>query len=739
MAKITELTNALLDSANTVSNVYDNYLSNDAKRSTQNKQIQLKADINQQMMEIQRSSTSDQWETKINDYFQKVKGEMSNKNSPYYCKNNLQAEMFDSILQEAQVDVSNKVGQLVFNADKEKAIVDYRNNLTLLAQTEGGQEYINKANEMAKSLFDCGYISREQYQTQLDNNFNTAYINTATQAFNDSIDQALERGDSENKLIKMVLDNVTNLIGVDTEGLPKSFDKKAINSNLEKTLKQDYRAHLADMQQQNANKLAEINQQLNQTTSKQDRNLIARRGQLAMNNMPGLKLSEDDRNKYSALFKYYLDDDGTGSGSGSTGSGSKKPTDKLSTLLEASPDTGIELVANGDVDNYYDAVRTIKLRLTDAIFFGNYQENYDKDYNERKDLYEDIYEAKVSENALIDEVVKRLVEKYPSAKELVKDNYKNLINDIKKDPDKYGSATVGELSDFIIDTIMGSDANMTDDEFVDQFNKHLNDCYVEHCKYLTLDKKGELEKKYNANKASDIAKAARIAQEKDFVFTYNGQERWAPGKKEALEAEGGVIDVLKNAVAGTLGIPESEYGSISYYFKPDEKHDDLTSTPIIQYNNKSYEVIPDDDDKGFKLRDYFTGEIIEGTIPDRAGERKKKKKEENAKTIEAYKQYDTLMKQREEATNKLITDTKAMPTAMKAVGVIEKEDWEWAADLDTKKYNLNVVINKINNDVEKVKKNKMSEEEFKRKYNIDYSEWEKESGDQYRYELILRS
>ena len=226
MARFTEAMFSVLDTTNAVTNVYNNYLENDAKRSTQNKQIQLKDDINKQMMEIQRSSTSDEWQQKMTEYFQSVKSQMSNKNSPYYCKNNLQADMFNSILDEAQVTVSNEVNQLVFKADREKAIVDYRNSLALLAQNETGQSYIDKANALAKSLFDNGFITRDQYQQQLDTHFDTAYINTATAAFDGTIEEGIKRGDSKETLIKMALDNVTNLMGIDTDGLPKTFDKE---------------------------------------------------------------------------------------------------------------------------------------------------------------------------------------------------------------------------------------------------------------------------------------------------------------------------------------------------------------------------------------------------------------------------------------------------------------------------------------------------------------------------------
>ena len=359
MAKIIDVTNALFDSANTVAGVYDNYLKNDAKRSTQSKQIQLKEDINNKMMEIQRSSNSDEWQTKMDGYFQELKSNMSNKDSPYYCKNNLQADQFTQILEETRVNVSNEVGQLVFKADREKAIVDYRNSLTLLAQNETGQNYINKANELAKSLFDCGYISREQYQQQLDTNFDTAYINTATAAFDGTIEEAIKRGDSKETLIKMALDNVTNLMGIDTDGLPKTFDKEAMNKTLKKSFEQSYNAYLSDYQQGNANRLSEINQQMRQASTAEDKLAIARRGQQVLSTMKGNALSEDDRNKYAAYFEYELKG-GFSGGSASSALEKMNPNDRMEFYFNAIENSNETSVYDAKKDLYDDLLAEFK-------------------------------------------------------------------------------------------------------------------------------------------------------------------------------------------------------------------------------------------------------------------------------------------------------------------------------------------------------------------------------------------
>ena len=351
MANGWEAIGAMIQSAGSVANTYNQYLTDEAKLSTQNKQIQLKDDINKEMMKIQSSSNSDQWETNINGFFEKLKGEMNNPNSKYYCKNNLQGRMFTQIVDEAQVDVSNKVGQLVWNADREKAIVDYRNNLTLLAQNETGQNYIDKANELAKSLFDCGYITREQYQNQLDTNFDTAYINTATKAFDDTFVDAVKRGESEDTFINMVLDNVTPLIGIDTDGLPKTFDKEAMNDTLRKNFKSKYRAKQQDIWDQTEKQCAQIYDSIMDQRTAEGRNSqrMAGRAYLDAVKDTGL-ISADQLTKWTARFAledYYSPEGTTTSSQRKSAASKMDPQDYIDFYMNA--------IKNGDTTTVYNA------------------------------------------------------------------------------------------------------------------------------------------------------------------------------------------------------------------------------------------------------------------------------------------------------------------------------------------------------------------------------------------------
>lgn len=749
MANAFDAITAALDSAGSVSNTINRYLSDDAKRSTQNKQIQLKEDINNKMMEIQRSNNSDEWQTKMDGYFQELKSSMSNKDSPYYCKNNLQAEQFTQILDEARVSVNQEVGQLVFKADREKAIVDYRNSLTLLSQNESGQNYINKANELAKSLFDCGYISREQYQQQLDTNFDTAYINTATAAFDGTIEEAIKRGDSKETLIKMALDNVTNLMGIDTEGLPKTFDKEAMNKTLKKTFEQNYNAYLADYQQGNANKLSEINQQMRQARTEQERLSIARQGQRAMNGMTGNMLSEDDRNKYAAYFDYEIK--GGASGSSSSGSTSKKPNSSFEELIKVAPGETLEMIKKNPELCPYDAAEMYSDNLLKWFMTEDHKENYDLNTEERLETYGRLYEHRTAKETIADSVFTEIKKKYPDLAGYIDNKAAGLKDYIKKNPKSFTEQDLGQVTAWCVDWALSANSNATNDDFKKDFDNMINTFYVSSIKSVTLNDKGKLKQTFNANKASDIAQAAKIASSNDFVFTDQfGQEEWAPGKREALEAKGGIVNVMQNAVAGTLGLSENDYKDLGFYYKPDASGNDMTSTPIITYKDKAYEVVADDNGKGFKVREYKVDDKGNmQTIRELDGKTGGKLKEvmranQKAEAKQAYNDaHDTRTQLEdsrvEEVTNKMTTAT-TMPKAVEKVWGSNSEEWKKTQNTsDARQRLFHDTESAIIKAQKKVEKGKMTEAEFKQSYGIDYSDWIESSEETYRFNLILNS
>ncbi|MBO7733343.1 MAG: hypothetical protein J6S67_12335 [Methanobrevibacter sp.] len=734
MANVWEVTNALLDSANAVSNTYNDYITKEAKLSTDTKQNQLKADINAQMDAIRRSSSSEEWPTKINEFFEKTKSDMENPDSVYYCKNRKQAEMFNSILNEAKVDVDSKVSGLVYEADREKAIVNYKNSLTLLSQTEGGQGYIDKANNLARDLFECGYITREQYQTQLDTNFNTAYINTATKAFDDTIEESIRRGDSKEKVINMALDNVTNLMGIDTDGLPKTFDKDTMNKTLENSFKAKYGAYLADYQQQNANKLSEINQQMRQASTAEGRLAIARRGQQALSGMTGNMISEDDRNKYAAYFDLGNGTKSSGSGSGS---GTNKPTDAYEKLIDAAPGEALELIKTNPELCPYDAAEIYSMKLTKWFMTEDYKENYDKDMQDRSETFDRLYEHRTSKESIADGIFKEIKNQFPTLAGYIDNKAKGLQDYIKKNPKSFSQEDLAQVSAWCVDWALSANGNATDADFKKDFDNMVNTFYVSSVKSVTLNDRGKLKQTFNANKTSDIAQAAKIAADNDFVFTDQyGEASWAPGKKEALEAEGGIVNVLQNAVVGTLGLSENDYKDIGFYYQPDESGNDMTSKPIVTYKDKAYEVIPDEKGKGFNIRDINTGEIIEG----KAGGKLKKvmranqKQEAEEDVKQTSREVAQLKKDREKQTNEAITASTNYPKAMQAAGKVDKDTWNDYKDLETRTYNLRVTANRMDADAKK-----MDDAEFKKKYNISKDEWTEDKVESRRFNLILKS
>ena len=747
MADILQFTNALLDSANTVSNVVNDYQTKQANLSTQTKNIQLQNDINGQLARIRQSANFEDWNTQINDFFTQVKSGMSNKDSPYYCQNNLQAEQFTKILEQNQVNVSEQVGRMVEQRQAEKDIIDVQNKKTMLAEMTAGQEYIDQANELDKLLYESGRITQEQYQQSKDQNYIKAYQNMYLKTFDASLDDALAQGKSFEAFYSDIEKSIPELKATDTYGLERVMDKTSLKEAIKKTCQQNYKARLADIQQNNANDLSQIVQEMRQQNTAEGKVSAARRGQSAMNRMQGLKLSEQDRLQYSAIFELALGGDslkGSGSGSGAK----KSDFDKFEDLVKAEGDTAIQVLIDYPELTGYEAAQIVSDNAVNEWFTADYQENFDKDYAEREKTFETVYKGATSKETVTDALVKRLVAKYPEVQAITGSDGKftKLIEDMNKNPNKYGTASASDLSRFMLDTILESNANTTGEEIIEKFNKHINDCYVESCKYMEFNKKGELEKTYSATNAKDIASAAQLLHDKDMVYTYNGEEYWAGQSKEALEKEGGLVDVMKNAVAGTIGADAS---GLDFYYQ--RTKNDMTSVPIITYKGNAYEVNATEDGKSFTVKNLTTGEVMDGVIPNNKAARTEAKQE--AKTAEkaASQATATTKKEREQKLQTALAETTTTPKAVETANVIpaEEKDWKWKNSTpEARREILSQANTKIQADAKKVttetngkkkNKNQYTKEDFKKKWNIDYDEWMASNEEHYRYDLILNA
>ena len=743
MSELANFTNALFGAANTAAKVDNDIISKQAKLSTQNKQIQMQADINAKLSDLRQRSDYMNWNDEMTSFFEQMKSEMSNPKSKYYCQNNLQGEMFDAILEQNRLGVTEKVRQMVQQREMERDIVDVQNSKTLLSQVYSGQQYIDMANELDKGLYESGRITLQQYDQQKDLNFKHGYETMYLNTFNASLDDALAAGKSFEKFYADIEKAMPEMKATDTYGLEKAYDKTALNAAIKKTCQQNYYAKLDDIQKGNAAKLSEIVQSMRQQNSEEGKVSLARRGQMAMNGMLGLKLSENDRLQYSAIFELALGGGLKGKASG-TGSGAKKSDyDKFEDIIKANADTAVQILIDYPDLTGYEAAQIVSDNTVNEWFTADYQENYDKDYEEREKTFETVYKGVTSKESITNALVKRLIAKYPEVQALAGTDGKftKLVDDMQKNPKNYGAATASDLANFLIDTVMESNANTTGEEIMQKFNKHINDCYIESCKYLEINKKGELEKTYDATKVKDIASAAKLLHEKDMVYTYNGEEYWAGQSKEALEKEGGLVDVMKNAVAGTLGI--DDVSTLDFYYQ--RSKDDMTNVPIITYNGQSYEVNATEDGKGFTVTNLTTGEVMEGVIPDKKGERKQTKIIAKKIVKNASENTATLNKERNEEVENSIAEANDVPKAIQGANKLESEDLWTKVTPEERKKQLNIAINQIDKDAKKIENQKDSKkktklrEEFEEKYGIKYVDWGIQNNEEYRYSLILNS
>lgn len=748
MAKITELTNAVFDSINTATNIYNKHLEEEANLSTKTKSIQLQNDVNDELARIRNSSDFGNWNQEVNNFYTRLKSEMSNKDSKYYCRNNLQADQFSLVLEQSR---ANTIDQVQTMAEKE-ALSGYRIEIdkgiqNMKALGLSGQALYDEAVKLIDDGRSIGAYTQEEVEKKKAIAFYDSYNTMYDFFFDYTIDESIERGDSFEKIWNMMQEAGKENMNTDITNLPLGFDKKVVDTQNKKKYQQMYNAKIADIQQANADTLSQVVQDMRQQTTAEGKVSVARRGQMEMNKMKGKQLSESDRLQYSSIFEIGLNGNVKGSGSGS---GSKKPGDSFEKYLKAAPDRAIQLAIDNPDLCPYDVSELISNDIIKDWMQKDWDENYDKDYQERIETFGDLYQSKASKESITNVMLDKLVDKYPTAANYLKNNCTNLIKDIQKNPKQYGEASVGELADFMRDWVLSAPANATDEDFQTALKQHVDNCYIERCKYIELKDNGNLRDTFNAKKPADIAKAAQLVSEKDFVFTdTQGNERWAKGKKEALEAPGGVVNVLQNAVVGTLGIPESEYKDLSFYYQRDESGHDMTNKPIITYKDKAYEVIANDDGKGFTVREYAVDENgkmqkvrdIEGKAGGKLQQvmRKGEKTEAATDVKNAGINVATLKKNREQAINKAITESTSIPKAMKAVGTIEKEEWENVKTVENRTTYLNITERKINNDASKVEKDKMSAAEFKNKYGIDYNEWIKTGERSAHYELILKS
>lgn len=770
MGGIIQLTQGLLDSTNAFNSVWRKQIEHEAEFSTNTKQIRLQNDINAELLKIRQSNNFEDWLTNINNLFSETEKGMSDPNSSYYCRNQIEGEMFSKILAEQHSKVNYQIAVMVAKKQSENRIAEAGKATQLLIENGAtGQEFTSQANQLYKDLNDNGDIRDLQLEEVETEHKNKGYELSVNKYVDNSFEDAIRNNETFTSFKEKIKAKVDE---ENPEGISKEKESQ-IWSNVEK----QWNEKLKDLQQNNADKLAEIVTQVRSAGNNVDKGRIARYGMnkvLEYNNTQ--LLSENDRIRYSSIFELYLkaaesNTDGSGTGNGSN----KEVLDSYEKVVKVAPSVALQMVRENIGISPYEAAQAMSKRLQDEWLYVDWKENEKLGYNERNNKYFNLYSGDTSEESLTNEMLKQIMQSRPEVMELWNNNFKGLRDDMKKNPKLYGGASLEALANFLVDLTLESHVGIPTEQIMNTFKKYINDCYIESINYMEFEKKkpGVLKATYDVTKPDQVAKAANLVHEKDYVYTYAGNEVWAPGKKEALEAEGGINSVLRNAAARTLGLSPEDLQDTIYK----RTRNDMESVPIFKHGDKAYEVVATEngksfnvieygykkekdedgnefvvyDEDGLPVFDFSSGEIINGVVPDKkaAKEERKAAKQEakmNAKTASA--ETATLKKQREEENKKKITQSNSMPYAMIKAGKVEQGEWENYNNTnrtEERQYMLNVTANKINSEAKDISKIKDEDEKeleknkFYEKYHINYDDWMENRTEEARHKLILKS
>ena len=332
---IGKATDAFFDAINTGSSIVKDYTENEARFATTTKKYNLQADINNEMQKIAMNGNYTTWQTDINSFFEKIKGQMSDPNSQYYCKNNLQAKMFNEVLNDSLVSVGNRVSMMVMQKQLSQMGVDRDQAINrLIEQNVTGNDFVKRANEIDDAYWLVnGNVNPDEKQATRESRVRYGYESDRRSYFNKFKMDAIRNGDSFETLWDMTKTNASVISATNENGTPMAIDFNGIDTKLEKELKSDFLAAQKDYQKENANQLSMIYQKLNQATDDTQRVNIAKDGQRAMNLMKEHDLSEDDRNKYAQYFK--LSDPNISQSGAKTAFNKLDPKDAMSFFLNS--------------------------------------------------------------------------------------------------------------------------------------------------------------------------------------------------------------------------------------------------------------------------------------------------------------------------------------------------------------------------------------------------------------------
>ena len=632
MGALGNFTNALLDSVNTATKTYDKYITDQATLSTQTKNIQLHNDITAQINKIRMSSPSDyeNWNTDINTFFEEVKNGMSNKDSPYYCQNNLQAEMFTKILEQNQASVNDQVTSMVNEQRVQKNRIDV--NKALLGLQEAGlsgQAYYDEAKKVIDSAYAVGTYSQAEYEQLMDNNFYVGYSAMYDNMFDNTVYEAIDRGDSWEKIKTMMQEQAPAMMKTDGDNMPAAFDKQGFDKKVFDGLEKRYRAIQQDVWNETEKTFADYYDRMLDQRTVEGRNNVKQQARYYIDSIKKTgKASADQITKWTAKFvlEDYLDGGTTTRGQASSAAKKMNPKDFIEFTMNA-----IERGAASDLgglDSVYDAWTFFKDEV--LAEYQSYEGNENADWVELEKAYPIV-------GQFFDYAEKNLPPEFQDVIASAENCLKQILNteDNKELYKEEYSSTMDLVKDILFETKKSATDNVSKEALKTRVLRAINanlggilEKNKNYKQYLGEDYTG-IKNLSNYKNGVIVGKEKRMAQamqerdaHPDLVYT----DKHGDQKEYALsEGLSRLENDEKSELKKILGVDD---GDISMNYDNDGTHDIL---PRRIYTIDGYDYrFTSSDGKTIKLEKKKNGETPNG----------KPYKWEEAKTEKQQKKYD---------------------------------------------------------------------------------------------------
>ena len=143
----------MFQGANTFANLKNDELQEQKRIDTQHMKLQLEADTDEFLLNLEKDNDFEGYENKINAFLNERKQQMQNKESPYYAKNQSTAQDFYAIIGSNAQALQSKVNVLQWQKEKAKNRQQLSDDLSLIQNKTIKEKQIGENGE----VIDNGY------------------------------------------------------------------------------------------------------------------------------------------------------------------------------------------------------------------------------------------------------------------------------------------------------------------------------------------------------------------------------------------------------------------------------------------------------------------------------------------------------------------------------------------------------------------------------------------------------